>query len=1018
MDYKLRFRGEVDPGVYFWHRKEGHDNLKQPIYVEILEESNLYLKNEANEILEDLYAAHKISPNDAAIFEVDEPTKKHWSRRVHTLERIADRVPVTNRYPAYTDFSLKPHLRHLYEEYRSNRGPLLFLSKDRLYLTKSILEEHFDFGVLVEKELIIACFALHDASYGEDITRSWLLRHWVMPYFYSTGTQCGAPKISHPATESFESCPLIYRPWAQPLMEVRAYFGEKIAFYFAWVGFYGYSLVLPAIIAFICEIYLLVTYGSDESAKFHFDQLILAFFIVYWAARYKIAWDTEEKFCAIKWGTVDFEEQEVDRPQFFGDVDQPRRLSPITYENETFYPEEKRQVTRCFSFFLIILAVGVLLSVIILLFEIQYIVYDAGLRFIAELFPILQSILIQICSQAYTSVATYLNETENYRTETNYENNLIIKKFSFEIFNNYSALAITAYCKNIFFTCTFGSNNCLADTKYLLIAIVATRYAIALYAVMRHGIGTSVSRASNLNKKDDDVMIANPLTENVDLEDDPLETELNELSDAEANMTRQSRNTFAELAGFEAEIELEDYDGTFDDYAEIVLQMGLVCMFTLGWYLLPFFCMLETLLQIRTDAYKLCVQTRRPDPNLAESVDTWSALMGTMGLLACFSSAGIIVWTGRAFENEKLLSKILIFLILQHLMLAITAFIQMGMEGEEPTELKEIRKRQAYVIDRYKNSLMDIDNDGIDDSIDDDVFENDSNKKGHIDRDQLKTSGVKQVQLGEFEKAQIAYLRSRLHECKADKKIAQSEYKRASKAEIFNQQLGVAYSRRNPDLALGMVNLTILEAENIGSRRNPVSARQCRLVVHVRDSTPYNERKYEGMPGPPPTVSKPGKLPPKTVDISSDMLTVGTRIVWNQVFSIAPIKTNKAEIIIEIMDESSRAKLGTAIIVLSDLSSQLLRSLTIPISHTIPTGPTDAVAVMYVKAQFQYSKIIPIKHRIYGIVEEERRLTRDIQNIQLGFPPQHKWQFPEDIRGDENQQDKHDDDDGLPSPGF
>ena len=53
---------------------------------------------------------------------------------------------------------------------------------------------------------------------------------------------------------------------------------------------------------------------------------------------------------------------------------------------------------------------------------------------------------------------------------------------------------------------------------------------------------------------------------------------------------------------------------------------------------------------------------------------------------------------------------------------------------------------------------------------------------------------------------------------------------------------------------------------------------------------------------------------------------------------------NRAEILIEIMDEASQAKLGTAVLVLTDLSDQLQKSLTIPINRTAPAGPIDSLS--------------------------------------------------------------------------
>ena len=48
----------------------------------------------------------------------------------------------------------------------------------------------------------------------------------------------------------------------------------------------------------------------------------------------------------VRWGTLRFEAEEADRPQFEGDPAEPRRVSPITNQSETYYPESTRTRTR------------------------------------------------------------------------------------------------------------------------------------------------------------------------------------------------------------------------------------------------------------------------------------------------------------------------------------------------------------------------------------------------------------------------------------------------------------------------------------------------------------------------------------------------------------------------------------------------------------------------------------------------------------------------------------------------
>ena len=182
-NYKLQLRGEIDPGSFeFWNQelliKTTAEEDKQPkVPIEIEESRIEYKKNQANEILELLYKAGKIGPNEITVF--DNEKTSTWSRRVHTLERVADRVPIYNRYPAYAAFQAKPELRYLYEVYHSVRGKTLFRTKDRLFLTKSVMDRYFDMSVFIEYDLIKAFTALHDANRGDRLTNDILTRRWI-----------------------------------------------------------------------------------------------------------------------------------------------------------------------------------------------------------------------------------------------------------------------------------------------------------------------------------------------------------------------------------------------------------------------------------------------------------------------------------------------------------------------------------------------------------------------------------------------------------------------------------------------------------------------------------------------------------------------------------------------------------------------------------------------------------------------------------------------------------------------
>lgn len=88
----------------------------------------------------------------------------------------------------------------------------------------------------------LACFPLHEGRYdtphssGMNLDRRLLYLEWARPIkFYKK----------------------------QPLCLIRKYFGDKIALYFCWLGFYTKMLVIPSLVGMLCFLYGLATMGSE-----------------------------------------------------------------------------------------------------------------------------------------------------------------------------------------------------------------------------------------------------------------------------------------------------------------------------------------------------------------------------------------------------------------------------------------------------------------------------------------------------------------------------------------------------------------------------------------------------------------------------------------------------------------------------------------------------------------------------------------------------------------------------------
>jgi hypothetical protein len=58
-----------------------------------------------------------------------------------------------------------------------------------------------------------------------------------------------------------------------------------------------------------------------------------------------------------------------------------------------------------------------------------------------------QALQIPIATHYFYNFAIALNDMENHQTQTEYEDNLVLKTLFFQLFNNYGALTFTAFFK-------------------------------------------------------------------------------------------------------------------------------------------------------------------------------------------------------------------------------------------------------------------------------------------------------------------------------------------------------------------------------------------------------------------------------------------------------------------------------------------------------------------------------------------------------------------------------------------
>ncbi|KAJ3396760.1 Anoctamin-7, partial [Chytridiales sp. JEL 0842] len=151
-------------------------------------------------------------------------------------------------------------------------------------------------GYLIHEGVYTAMFHVHDDEFivlGKPLSdRYHLKKDWVQKYFAT-----------------------------QPLDEVAAYFGEKVALYFAFIGFYNLWLIIASVAGIL--VCLRGVYEASREPVFSafkiFDNDFSPWFgliMSLWAILMPTIWKRQNIFYAWRWSTYDFEKEETRRPQF------------------------------------------------------------------------------------------------------------------------------------------------------------------------------------------------------------------------------------------------------------------------------------------------------------------------------------------------------------------------------------------------------------------------------------------------------------------------------------------------------------------------------------------------------------------------------------------------------------------------------------------------------------------------------------------------------------------------------
>jgi hypothetical protein len=456
------------------------------------------------------------------------------------------------------------------------------------------------------------------------------------------------------------------KPWErQPLDHVAEYFGEEVAFYFSWLGFYTRWLLYSAPLGLV----LFIT-GHAVPQDGGWSSTVYSFFIALWAAFFLEFWKREQNSKAYSWNMVDFEDEERVRPEYHGeDVPGVWRMGvfvnlskfkppppPIKHYSTGY---TKLKMLCSFSVIAILAMVVIIATVAILSFRlfVQRRLLEKDVPFGSSIGGIVGSvgnaIFIMILNKIYRYIAGILTDWENHRTVQTYNNNLAIKIFLFTFVNTFTALFYIAY---------FKRNMSLWGVGSLKDICTETSSSSQTQAIWRGCPGDLYQQLSSL-------LIFNLLVGQAIEVAVPFLMpvigrfmiyrrikERKSESKSKCNwLGRQcgyacsffcSRNIAKygdrEIADYEKQGTLNTSPGLIDEYSEMVLQFGLVTIFAASFPLASLIALINNMVEMRTDAFKFVKLYAKPNWVGANGIGIWYDILFIIAIIAVVNNCLLV----------------------------------------------------------------------------------------------------------------------------------------------------------------------------------------------------------------------------------------------------------------------------------------------------------------------------------------------------------------------------------------
>ncbi|KAI8821308.1 calcium-activated chloride channel-domain-containing protein [Fimicolochytrium jonesii] len=556
---------------------------------------------------------------------------------------------------------------------------------------------------------------------------------------------------------------------------VREYAGEQVAFYFDWLAFYTFWMLPAALFGL-----LVFTYGLFHALTLHIDPTTrtpsmtdsmyrlgsafdngatIAFTLgmSIWATVFIESWKRRQKFLAYVWDVSEYRREELIRPQW-----RPTMVTrnPLTRRIEKHDPYPNRILRRTWTNLVLGVCAMVLLGIVT-----GVIAYKAFVKatftesrvvkwvLLSGVGGVIEIVQVLVVQNLYNRIAIKINNGDNYKYDSQFEDGLIFKTFLFSFINNYSAFFYTGVvkamlglhyvfgkyaerCEAISFggatstTTTTGDlspagattdidSSCMQEIMLqMAIIFVGLQFVragekVAWPWIVQHLRATFKSHhftlPSPLTPVSPVVAAHTSSPSSTSWRPTPASSGRKAIRRASAGGVGRGGGRVPQYAMDEALFAYDDWT-LCQDYGMAVVQFGYIALFSCAFPLAPIFAIANNVVVLHIDSWKMLFEYRRPWAQRAQSIGLWTSILTVISTIGAPANALIIAFSSSTFATyaehwapggNTFAIKLGFVIVFEHTILLIKALLTF-LVPPLPGTVKRALRREAYLrrIDR------------------------------------------------------------------------------------------------------------------------------------------------------------------------------------------------------------------------------------------------------------------------------------------------------------------------------